>query len=302
MAVILAPADRFPDAKEKMNMRRFSGLLPWLFASSSCLASEPVTVPIAFDTGFPVVTLNFDGQAIPFVLDTGSSRTFHLAPGVAKQLPGLVFTGNKFKSMDAAGHVQEDDEVSIANLSVNGLAFGKTTGVIAQPWGLTIGKGQGPVKSQSILGLGFFDGRRVIIDYPSKRLTIADADDKSVMQRVAGWTPFPYERSHAGQVLVLSSGKADYRMVLDSPSNLSIVKAKLAEGRGDAVKCELDLGPGRVCESVGVSLPGGSPIKALLIDLPDQFPDDGLLGQDFFFQYAVFIDGKNRVVMLRERQ
>ncbi len=286
-------------------MPRFAALWMLIFVSlfySACFASEAVTVPIAFDTGFPVVTLTLNGKAIPFTLDTGSSRAFHLAKRDAKKFPELVYTGKKFKAMDAAGHVMEDAEVSIPNLSVNGLAFGTTTGVIAQPWGLSIGKGHGPDQKLSVLGLGFFDGRRVIIDYPSKTLTIADADDDAVTQRVAGWTSYPYDRSKAGQVLVLSSGKADYRMVLDSPSNVSIVRAKLAAGRDDFVKCDMDLGPGRVCENVGLALPGGSPVKALLIDLPERFSDDGLLGQDFFFQYAVFIDSVNRVVRLRGKE
>ncbi|HSY27497.1 MAG TPA: carbohydrate-binding module family 20 domain-containing protein, partial [Burkholderiaceae bacterium] len=207
-------------------------------------------------------------------------------------------TGRKIKSFDLAGKAQESDEIVIDKLSVNGISYGKTVGVTLSPWGLTLG-GKQPNPGLSVLGLGFFEGKKVVIDYASKTLTISSEDDASIMKTVAGWSVIPFDRSKAGMVMVFNGDNGSYRMVLDSPSTSSVVRTRIAEERDHVQHCDLKLEPGRTCQSISMSFPGGHAITALLTDLPERFPEDGVVGQDFFFQNAVFLDLKNRSIMIK---
>ena len=279
-------------------MKRLIGFLALALGYSLSFAGDSVTVPIVFDSGSPVVTLSLNGKTVPFALDTGSSRTFHLSQSAAKQFPELRHTGRKVKSFDLAGKIQESDEVAIDNLSVNGIPYGKTVGELLTPWGLTLG-GKQPNPGLSVLGLGFFEGKKVVIDYASKTLTISSEDDASIMKTVAGWSVIPFDRSKAGMVMLFNGDNGSYRMVLDSPSTATVVRTRTAEQRGNVQRCDLKLEPGRTCQSISMSIPGGHPIMALLADLPEKFPEDGAIGQEFFFQNAVFLDLKNRSIMIK---
>lgn len=280
-------------------MRIWSSALGLSLAVLQTYAGELVTVPITFDQGVPVVNLQFNDKTYPFMLDLGSAATFHLSKSAVKQIAGLTYTGKQFRSMDLTGKVQQSEELVIPDLTVNGLAFGKINGVTLVPWGMNLSQYQGPDPEVSVLGLGFFDGKKVIFDFTDKTMTLADEDDASIMKRVAGWTAVPYDRSAEGMALTFKSNKASYRMILDAPSTISLVKSKLAEERDDVEKCDLDLGPGRSCRTISVSFPGARPLKPVLMDLPDEFTADGLVGRDFFEQFAVFLDAKNHSIRIR---
>ena len=268
-------------------------------AVSIAYAGDLVTVPINFDQGVPVVNLQFNDKTFPFVLDLGSAATFHLSKTAAKQIAGLMYTGKKFRSMDLTGKVQESEELTIRDLTVNGLAFGKINGVTLVPWGMNLGQYQGLDPDVSVLGLGFFDSKKVVFDFAAKTMTLADEDAAAIMKRIKGWTIVPYDRSAEGLTLTFKSDKASYRMILEAPSTISLVKSKLAEARDDVEKCDMDLGPGRSCRTISVSFPGGRPLKPVLMDLPETFSADGLVGREFFEQYAVFLDAKNRSIRIK---
>jgi hypothetical protein len=280
-------------------MKIWIGALCLALMVSQTVASEMVTVPINFDQGVPVVELLFSGNSYPFVLDLGSATAFHLSKKVVAQIPGLTYTGKKFRSMDITGKVQEAEELTIADLTVNGMAFGKVNGVTLVPWGMNLGQYQGPDPEVSVLGLGFFDGKKVIFDFAAKTMTFADEDNISFAKRVEGWTPVPYDRSAEGLALTFKSNKASYRMILDTPSTISLVKSKLAQERDSVEKCDMDLGPDHTCRTISVSFQGGRPLKPVLMDLPSAFSADGLVGRDFFEQFAVFLDAKNRSVRVK---
>lgn len=280
-------------------MKRWIVYLGLTFPLSLAIAGGLVTVPIAFDHGVPVVNLQFNDKTYPFILDLGSAATFHLSKSAAKQIPGLAYTGKKFRRMDLTGKVQESEELVIPDLTVNGLSFGKMNGLTLVPWGMNLGQYLGPDPEVSVLGLGFFDRKKVIFDFAAKVMTLADEDDASIMKRVEGWTAVPYDRSAEGLALTFKSNKASYRMILDAPSTISLVKAKLAQERDSVQACDMNLGPGRTCRTISVSLPGGRPLNPVLMDLPDAFTADGLVGREFFEQFAVFLDAKNHSIRIK---
>ena len=280
-------------------MKKSIGFLILALTYLQSFGVEPVVVPIVFTSGAPVVNLTLNGKTILFTLDTGSSRAFHLSKAAAKQFPELKYTGSKAKSFDLGGNMQESAEVFFDQLSVDGMKFGKTTGVTLTPWGLALGKGSQLDPELSILGLGFFDNKKVIIDYGSNTLTIADEDDTTIMQRVSGWSSVPFDKSDEGLVLVFTNDKANYRLVIDSPSTMSVVKTKVAEERDVVQPCDVNLGPKQTCRTISVSLQSGREIKPFLLDLPLKFAADGLVGQEFFFQYAIFLDITNHTVLLK---
>lgn len=127
--------------------------------------------PFTLDDGqTPRLTVMIDGQAIPAIVDTGAARTIMnwaaaQALGVDQADPGLQHGGSAsgvgaaatsvvrhtFKNLELAGQSRRDAELRIADLPVFG----------------ALGFGEGPA---IIVGMDQFADRRLVIDYPNRRI------------------------------------------------------------------------------------------------------------------------------------
>lgn len=267
----------------------------WLLALSAVagMASAEVAVPLDIHEGIPVAQLTINGATFPFTFDTGSRGTVHLRREVMASIPGLKLTGRKRKSFDLAGKVQEDEEFVIPNLVINGVSFGKVTGIAYSAWGLNIGPDSGPPPA-SVFGLGLFAKQPFIYDYAARTLRFG-----APLTTGAGWQSLPYSLEGEGIVASFGNERARYRMGLDTGANLSIIKRKTALGRKDHIaKCDL-FGADKACDYVAVSLADGPVFKPVLMDLPEEFDADGIVGSDFFQHYAVYVDLAHRQVKLK---
>lgn len=265
--------------------------LATLFAATA--AQAEVSVPLALEKGIPVAQLTIAGKVFPFTFDTGSSRTLHLTRDVMAEIPGLKLTGRKLRSADLTGEVREEEEFVIPNLVVNGVSFGEVMGVSYEAWGLHIGDGAG-LPPHSVVGLGLFARQPFVYDQSARTLRFGAPLDPG-----PGWRPLPYERVHEGIVATLSNDRARYRLVFDSAASISIAKPQSVEKQGDRpAPCDA-FGPDKPCSFVSVSLPGGAAITPYLMPLPGFFQPDGILGADFFGQYAIHVDQARGRVAVR---
>lgn len=263
-----------------------SMLLP---AQAETAAAAPAQAAIRVANERPVVELELGGARIPFMFDTGSNTALHLTPEVMARIPGLKLTGRKIKSMDLTGKLRESDEFAIPAFALNGVQFGEIKGVALQPWGLELGKEQGaaPRAPMSVIGLPLFARQPFVYDYAGKQLRFGAG-----VEAAQGWQPLAYELAPEGLIATLGNARGSYRLVLDSAANISVVKRSRAEKMNDETgDCPMQLGAGRACKYVQISLKdGAASVTPLLADLPDAFTADGIAGSDFFQHYAVYID------------
>lgn len=138
------------------------------------LADADVTnagAPFTLDDGqTPRLTVMIDGQAVPAIIDTGAARTVMnwaaaRALGVDQADPALQHGGSAsgvgaaatsvvrhtFKNLEVAGQSRRAPELRIADLPVFG----------------ALGFPEGPA---IIIGMDQFADRRLVIDYPNRRL------------------------------------------------------------------------------------------------------------------------------------
>jgi hypothetical protein len=257
-------------------------------------AAEQVTVPIKVVDTLPTLELKLNGKPYAFMLDTGSLTSIHLRESVAANIAGLTYTGEKQKSIDLAGKLKEDAKFVIPELDVNGLRVKKLSGVIYSPWGLTIGNERNEMPEESVLGVGFFSDKQVLIDLAHKTLSFATETAPSLIDGKDGWINLPFEMWTEGIVLTTNDGKYSYNMVLDSGATVSFIKSNIARQNGDIKKCTAAMNGGDACQALTIPLPNNRSVSAMLQDIPAAFEADGLLGMDFFQQYAVYIDIKHK--------
>lgn len=286
---------------------RVSSILFLLFFYSISLQAQPADraqLPIQLDPqGRPMTELTIGKHKVPVLIDTGSNTGLHLTKEVMALIPGLKLTGKKIRSLDLSGKERESEEFIVPDFVANGVHFGEVRGEALIPWGLSLGKEKKKMpKPISVIGLPLFERTPVLYDLTTKRFSFGAIDLPQT-----GWQYLPFERKKEGLIAIFTTEKHQYKLILDSAANSSIMKQSLVLGNQEATqKCDFNLGPDRECRLLDIqhlaaeqSKDSSRGLKALLIDLPPQFTADGITGSDFFRHHALFIDLANQRVALR---
>ncbi|PJO49335.1 hypothetical protein CQ054_22465 [Ochrobactrum sp. MYb29] len=262
---------------------------------STTLASDLV-IPISFDEfSVPVITVQLNGHAETLMLDTGSSEGLHLGPSLLKRMSGVRFTGEKQRSSDMAGNEHENARFIIDNLSINDQTFHNVSGVEFSPWGFTLDK-DAKLPTSPVVGLGLFEGKRLLIDYKAGLLTVfEDGRERDIGNRNK-WVEVPFRRSSEGLLIDVFIEGVARTLALDSGATLSMIIADKIGDTLSAVPCQT-IYPELVaqdCELIPVEARFGSAIHKFYAYLipkdPGRFENAGLLGGDFLHQHAVYID------------
>jgi len=253
-----------------------------------CQGAEKIVLPLKFEHNIPVVTLHIDGRDLQFTLDTGASDALYLDPDIESAIPEVTRTGKIVKSFDVSGKVIENDEILIADLVVDGMHFGQTRGRMHTPWGITAEGSSGP-PHRSVIGLRFFENKKVLFDYSGGRIIIWSAET-GIPADVVAWTILPFERAHEGVIVVMRSATRSYRLVLDSPSTISLVKSQSVDRSESTTNCNIHFRPGDECRQISLTLSSGSEFSPFLMEMPEKFHADGIIGREFFDRYKVYLD------------
>lgn len=262
--------------------------------SLQSFAKTKVVIPIEIDKQLPYIKLEINNAAVPFLLDSGSQAGIHLAEKLAHSIHGLQYTGTMVRSMDLAGKVRESKELIVPELDVYGMKFFNLKGEIHSPWGL----GGGIDPNISVLGMGFFAEKKIIINFSAKTLTMAEGGDE-IVDSLDSWIALPFEKTNEGYVLRIPSENKIYRMILDTASTISIIRSSAIDKATVIDKCDYYLGPGEVCETSKLSLLGDHRLHPYVLSLPEEFKADGILGNDFFSKFSVLFDLKNKLFYVR---
>jgi hypothetical protein len=120
-----------------------------------------------------------------------------------------------------------------------------------------------------------------------------------VPDEVQRWAPQQYTYDREGLVLPFTGKAGRYRMVLDSAATLSLLKPQRLAADEETGNCPIDLGPGRPCRNVALTLGAVPAATPVLMDLPDRFTPDGIVGREFFERFSVFVDLAGHVLRIQ---
>ncbi len=280
------------------------------FIASPSMADDLV-LPFSFDRHqTPMVELDLSGTTYTLRLDTGSAEGLHLTKETLSRIPEIRFTGGTIRSIDLAGEVRENARFVIDELSVSGRAFQNIGGIEFSPWGVSVRDGSSLPTSQ-VLGLGFFKGERILIDYAARTLTIFDQNRYLDPSPEEGWVELPFNVTDDGPILDVEIAGESHHMSLDSGATLSMVIAARITDQSAALPCEAifpdGLGP-EDCRLIPVTTKYEGKYQTVYAYMLEEDPfqgrdfDDafaGLLGGDFLANYAVLIDFADEQLYVR---
>ncbi|AHN25200.1 hypothetical protein GAPWK_0623 [Gilliamella apicola] len=263
--------------------------------------SQEVTWDLTFDDKYnlPLIMINYQGEKIQMILDTGSNIALHLPMDLINKIPNKIENSEKIRSVDLLGNITEIKSFVIDRLSLNSFVFNNVKVAEYKKWGLIISsdqtnKSENTNEDKYVIGLGLFDGYVLTINYPESNITISN-DISTYLN--PNWIAIPFDLNDEGLVVKLSDGVKNYRMVLDTGATVSIIK----EESLSPFTSKLTV-PENNFRYISLEMKdiASDKVKAIIIDsLPDEFQSDGLLGTDFFSKNRVKIDFRNKKMWIQ---
>ena len=263
--------------------------------------SQEVTWDLTFDDKYnlPLIMINYQGEKIQMILDTGSNIALHLPMDLINKIPNKMENSEKIRSVDLLGNITEIKSFVIDRLSLNSFVFNNVKVAEYKKWGLIISsdqtnKSENTNEDKYVIGLGLFDGYVLTINYPESNITISN-DISTYLN--PNWIAIPFDLNDEGLVVKLSDGIKNYRMVLDTGATVSIIKEESLSPFSKKLTV-----PENNFRYISLEMKGiaSDKVKAIIIDsLPDEFQSDGLLGTDFFSKNKVKIDFRNKKMWIQ---
>lgn len=283
-----------------------SSVLPLVASATEKVMQMPFQLD---DTSLPVTHVEIDGKRQTFSIDTGSSIALHLSKDVMAQLPGLIVEPEKERTTDLTGKIFLNERFHIPQLSINGMIFNNVRGVSLTPWGMVLIP-DGHLPTSMVIGLDLFKGKAVLIDYKAQRLSVAgNVQALSVNVADGGWVTLPLQLSQEGIVVNVSHRLQRYNMVLDTGASVSVFWKDRLKSSFSHLPCQLVMpemnNKGCVATEFQLDEVGIENIKlnAVLLDGAfEHMETDGLIGNNFFKEFAVLIDFPGQKLFIKNHR
>ena len=281
-----------------MNKKLLSLII--LFISNFAQSAE-ITWDLFFDNiyNLPSIIMDFQGEEIPLILDTGSKEALHLPIALINKIPNKTENSEKVRSIDLSGNIKEVRSFIVDRLELDSFIFNNIQVLEYKSWGLFISSDltrSNPDKEEidaenSVIGLGLFKDYVLTINYPENKITISDSinisDDLN-----KNWISIPFYLNRNGLVINMFDGLNNYEMILDTGATVSIIKEESLSPFSSKFFEPEDNFRYISLEMTDVA---SDKIKAIIIDsLPDEFESDGIIGFNFFRKNIVKIDFRNK--------
>ena len=263
--------------------------------------SQEVTWDLTFDDKYnlPLIMINYQGEKIQMILDTGSNIALHLPMDLINKIPNKMENSEKIRSTDLSGSVTELRSFIIDKLVLNSFTFNKVQVVEYKDWGLYISSDQtnnseDTNEDKPVIGLGLFDDYVLTINYPESNITISDDIATNLTPQ---WIAIPFDLNGEGLVVNLSDGIKNYKMVLDTGATVSLIKQQSLSPKSITIS---DPEEDFKAISLDVNNVANDSVLPIIIDsFPNEFQADGLLGADFLSKNRVKIDFKNKQMWIQ---
>ena len=263
--------------------------------------SQEVTWDLTFDDKYnlPLIMINYQGEKIQMILDTGSNIALHLPMDLINKIPNKMENSEKIRSTDLSGNVTELRSFIIDKLVLNSFTFNNVQVVEYKDWGLYISSDQtnnseDTNEDKPVIGLGLFDDYVLTINYPESNITISDDIATNLTPQ---WIAIPFDLNGEGLVVNLSDGIKNYKMVLDTGATVSLIKQQSLSPKSITISDPED---DFKAISLDVNNVANDSVLPIIIDsFPNEFQSDGLLGADFLSKNRVKIDFKNKQMWIQ---
>ena len=268
--------------------------------------SQEVTWDLTFDNVYnlPTVIMEFQGEKIPLILDTGSKIDLHLPMALINKIPNKTENSKKLKFNDLTGDIKEVRSFIVDKLKLGSFIFNNVQVLEYKSWGLFMLNDRTKTDhdkeeinaEKSLIGLGLFKDYVLTINYPENKITISD-DIKVSDDLNKNWFSIPFHLNNYGLVINLFDGLRNYEMILDTGAAVSIIKEKSLSPFSKKLtlpKYNFRYTALKMADIDSVK------VEAIIIDsLTDLFKPDGLLGSNFFRENIVKIDFKNKQMWIQ---
>ncbi|WP_337264414.1 MULTISPECIES: hypothetical protein [unclassified Serratia (in: enterobacteria)] len=282
-----------------------SSVLPLVVNATAKVMQMPFQLD---DTSLPVTQIDMAGKRQTFSIDTGSSIALHLSKDVMAQLPGLIIDPEKERTTDLTGKIFLNERFHIPQLSINGMIFNNVQGVSLTPWGMVLIP-NGHLPTSMVIGLDLFKGKAVLIDYKAQRLSVADSVQTLGVNVAEGWVALPLRLSQEGIVVNVSHRLQRYNMVLDTGASVSIFWKDRLKSSFSHLPCQLVMAEmnNKGCAATEFQLDevGKEDIRlnAVLLDGAfEHMETDGLIGNNFFKNFAVLVDFPGQKLFIKNHR
>ena len=263
--------------------------------------SQEVTWDLTFDDKYnlPLIMINYQGEKIQMILDTGSNIALHLPMDLINKIPNKMENSEKIRSTDLSGSVTELRSFIIDKLVLNSFTFNNVQVVEYKDWGLYISSDQtnnseDTNEDKPVIGLGLFDDYVLTINYPESNITISDDIATNLTPQ---WIAIPFDLNDEGLVVNLSDGIKNYKMVLDTGATVSLIKQQSLSPKSITISDPED---DFKAISLDVNNVANDNVLPIIIDsFPNEFQADGLLGADFLSKNRVKIDFRNKKMWIQ---
>ena len=263
--------------------------------------SQEVTWDLTFDDKYnlPLIMINYQGEKIQMILDTGSNIALHLPMDLINKIPNKIENSEKIRSVDLLGNITEIKLFVIDRLSLNSFVFKNVKVAEYKKWGLIISsensnKSENTNEDKYVIGLGLFDDYVLTINYPESNITISDDIATNLTPQ---WIAIPFDLNGEGLVVNLSDGIKNYKMVLDTGATVSLIKQQSLSPKSIKISDPED---NFKSISLDVNNVANDSVLPIIIDsFPNEFQADGLLGADFLSKNRVKIDFKNKQMWIQ---
>lgn len=276
--------------------QRWRGALCTLGLLAAPAWAADLVLPIHFsEYATPRVEIELQGKPHVLTLDTGSAQGLHLTREVLADLSGVQFSQETQRSTDMSGQVQENARFTIDALPLGDFLFRNIPGVVFSPWGLTV-DAAAELPQDPVMGLGFFAGHRIVLDYSTQTLTVLAPESTFTPSAAAHWVEVPFLQTDEGLSLPVRIQGETHLLSLDSGATLSFVLAERLSDTRAARPCDsiYEGMPATDCHLMPITTEFGAAPQTLYAyvmaqPLP-QFNNTGLLGGDFLQQHAIYLD------------
>jgi hypothetical protein len=264
-------------------------LILFLLFSFQALAKKTPNyhiMDLEFTNNLPFVYITVEDQKARCLVDTGARNgVLVLQKDIVAKLKTIVPFAVKEKTSDLTGKKYIAQKYILPKFNMGDLHFLQLRLSEDTNWGVGGGEIEG---KDGVIGLELFLDKGIIIDYANKKFVVVDGKIPAEYD-VDNWHELTFKVDRFGVSLFvrMDDEKETRRFILDTGSNVSIIKPELIDYKDSAIPnlklYDLDLGK----------------ILIYNYNLPIDFEPDGILGYNFLEGRAIYIDFDKRTTKLR---
>ncbi len=259
---------------------------------------------LILENNLPFIEINVEDQKLKMLLDTGArNEVLVVEKDKITNLKNLAEFPVKFKSYDITGKMYLAKKYILPVLRIGDISFFKVRVSEDTNWGLSTGD-KASIKKDGVVGLELFNDKAIIIDYPNRKFIISNGNFPDEYE-IQTWRTIDYKISKEGLSIFINIDSAfPKRFILDSGSNISIIKPASIGSNQILGGCEATLTTGVACTYI-------KPNKFIIKE--QNYPNidfyiynfmslqaDGILGYNFLADKAIYINFLTREIKIKQ--